>query len=92
MVLDVVGPAVEPPVLAGTLITPGVVDRRWHVSASWFSGNAMPPSFAAAKVIPDRPVQMFAARDPGQKAAVAKMVFDARKLAKPDDRGWWRLR
>ena len=45
----------------------------------------MPPSFAAAEVIPERPVRMFAARDPRQKAAAAKSVFEARKLAKPDD-------
>jgi hypothetical protein len=70
VVLDVIGPAVEPPALAGTLITPGAVDPRWHVVVSWFSGTAMPPSFAAAEVIPERPVRMFAARDPGQKLDV----------------------
>lgn len=83
--LDVVGPAVEPPELAGTLITPGAVDPRWHVGASWFSGIEMPPSFAGGEVIPERPVRMFAARDPGQKAAALKTVFEARKLMKPDD-------
>jgi hypothetical protein len=85
VVLDIVGPAVEPPKLAGTVIIPGAVDPRWHVNASWFAGTAMPPSFAAAEVIPERPIRMFAARDPGQKAAVLKMVFEARKAAKPDD-------
>ena len=45
----------------------------------------MPSSFAAAEVIPVRPVRMFAARDPGQKAAALRMEFEARKLAKPDD-------
>lgn len=85
VVLDVVGPAVEPPVLAGTLITPGAVDPLWHVSASWFSGTATPPSFAAAEVIPERPVCMFAARDPGQKVASIKALFEARKLVKSDD-------
>lgn len=85
VVLDVVGPAVEPPVLAGTLITHGAIDPRWHVSACWFSGSTLPPSFVAAEVIPERPVRMFAARDPGQKAAALREVFEARKLAKPDD-------
>lgn len=85
VVLDVVGPAVEPPVLTGTLITPGAVDPRWHVSASWFSGTAIPASFVAAEVIPERPVRMFSARDPGQKVAAIKALFEARKLAKPDD-------
>lgn len=85
VVLDVVGPAVAPPVLSGTLITPGAVDPRWHVSASWFAGTAMPPNFAAAEVIPERPVRMFAARDPGQKVAAIRSAFEARKLAKPDD-------
>lgn len=85
VVLDVVGPAVEPPVLAGTVITPGAIDPRWHVSASWFSGTAMLAIFAAAEVIPERPVRMFATRDPGQKVAAIRSAFDARKLAKPDD-------
>ncbi len=85
VVLDVVGPAVEPPVLAGTLITPGAIDPRWHVSASWFSGTAMPTSFAAAEVIPEQPVRMFATRDPGQKVAAIRSAFVARKLAKTDD-------
>ena len=85
VVLDIVGPAVEPPILAGTLIAPGAVDPRWHVSASWFSGTATPPSFAVAEVIPERPVRMFAARDPGQKVAAIKALFEARKLVKSDD-------
>lgn len=85
VVLYVVGPAVEPPVLAGTLITPGAVDSRWHVVVSWFSGKIVPPGFAAAEVIPERPVRMFSARDPGQKVAAIKVPFEARKLAKPDD-------
>jgi len=85
VVLDVVGPAVEPPMLAGTVITPGAIDPRWHVSASWFSGNVLPMGFAVSEVIPERPVRMFAARDPGQKAAAIRAVFEARKLAKPDD-------
>jgi len=83
--LDVVGPAIEPPTLAGALITPGAVDPRWHVSASWFSAIAMPPSFTAAEVIPERPVRMFAVKEPAQKVAALKALFDARKLAKPDD-------
>jgi hypothetical protein len=85
VVLDVVGPAVEPPVLTGPLITPGAVDPRWHVNVSWFSGTAMPPGFAAVEVIQERPVRMFAARDPAQKAGALRMVFEARKLARPDD-------
>jgi hypothetical protein len=85
VVLDVAGTTVEPPELAGTLITPGAIDPRWHVSACWFSGNTVPASLAVAEVIPERSVRMFAARDPGQKAAVLKMAFEARKLAKPDD-------
>jgi hypothetical protein len=85
VVLDIVGPAVEPPVFTGALITPGAVDPRWHVSACWFSGNALPASFVAAEVIPERPVRMFAARDPGQKVAAIRSAFEARKLAKPDD-------
>ena len=85
VVLDVVGPAVEPPVLTGTLITPGAVDPRWHVAACWFSGAAMPPSFTADEVIPERPVRVFAAKDPTQKVAAIRWAFEARKLAKPDD-------
>lgn len=85
VVLDVVGPAVEPPALAGTLITPGAVDPRWHANVSWFSGTAMPHGFAVTGVIPERPVRTFAARDPGQKVAALRIVFEARKLAKPDD-------
>jgi hypothetical protein len=85
VVLDIVGPAVEPPALAGTLITSGAVDPRWHVSASWFSGTAMPTSFVAAEVIPERPVRMFATKEPGQKVAAIRSAFEARKLAKPDD-------
>jgi len=85
VVLDVVGPALEPPALAGTLITPGAVDPRWHVAACWFSGTAMPSSFTADEVIPERPVRIFAAGDPSQKLTSAKARFEARKLAKPDD-------
>lgn len=85
VVLDVVGPAVEPPVLAGTVITPGAIDPRWHVSASWFAGTAMPASFLAAEVIQERPVQMFAVRDPRQKAAAPRIAFEARKVAKPNN-------
>jgi hypothetical protein len=85
VVLDVVGPAVEPPALASTLITPGAVDPRWHVGACWFSATAMPAAFAAAEVIPERPVRMFAAWDPGQKLTSLRARFEARKLAKPDD-------
>ena len=91
VVLDVVGPAVEPPALAGSLITPGAVDPRWHVVMSWFSGNVVPPGFAAAEVIPERPVRMFAARNLGQKVAVLKALFDARKMEKPDDPKLMRL-
>ncbi len=83
--LDVIGPAVEPPSLVGTLITPGAIDPRWHVSASWFSGTAMPASFVAAEVIPELPARMFAAKDPGMKAVALKMVFEAWRQAKPDD-------
>lgn len=85
MSLDVVGPAVQPPTLVGTVITPGAVDPRWHVNAAWFSGTTMPPEFAAAVVIPERPVRLFAARVPGQKVAAVRAAFEARKLAKPDD-------
>ena len=85
VVLDVVGPAVDPPVLTDTLIIPGAVDPRWHLVVSWFSGTAMPASFVAAEVIPERPVRMFAARDPAQKVAAIRSAFEARKLAKPDD-------
>lgn len=85
MVLGIVGPAVEPPALAGTLITPGAVDPRWHAGASWYSGTTMPASFEAAEVIPERPVRMFAADNPGQKVAAIRSAFEARKLAKPDD-------
>lgn len=85
VVLDVVGPAVEPSALAGTLITPGAIDPRWHVAVCWFSGTAMPSSFVAAEIIPERPVRMFAARDPGQKLTSTRARFEARKLAKPDD-------
>ena len=45
----------------------------------------MPAGFALAEVIPERPVRTFAARDPGQKVAALRIVFEARKLAKPDD-------
>ena len=85
VVLDIVGPAVEAPVFTGALITPGAVDPRWYVAACWFSGTAMPPDFAASEVIPERPVRMFAARDPQQKATAIKALFEARKLTKPDD-------
>ena len=34
VVLDVLGPAVEPPMLTGTVIKPGPVDARWHVNAA----------------------------------------------------------
>ena len=85
VVLEVVGPAVEPPVLAGTLITPGTVDPRWHVSASWFSGTNMPAGFNTSEIILERPTRMFAARDPAQKLVAIKALFDARRLVKPDD-------
>jgi len=85
VVLDIVGPAVEPPVLTSTRITPGAVDPRWHVNAAWFSDNAAPASFAAAEVIPERSVRMFAARDPGQKAVALRVVYEAWKMAKPED-------
>jgi hypothetical protein len=45
----------------------------------------MPASFAAAEMIPERPVRMFAARDPGQKVAGINALFEVRKVAKPDD-------
>lgn len=85
VLLDVVGPAVEPLVLTGTLITPGAVDWRWYVSASWFSSTAMPLGVAAAEVFQERPARMFAARDPRQSAAAVRLAFEARKLAKPAD-------
>ena len=85
VVLDVVGPAVEPPVFTGALITRGTVDPRWHVCASWFSGSAIPASFVATEVIPERPVRMFAARDSGQNVAAIRSAFEALKLAKPND-------
>ena len=85
IVLDVVGPAVDPPVLTGTVITQGDVDPRWHVVAAWFSGTATPPRFTADEVFPERPVRMFAVKDTRQKVAVLKALFDARKLAKPDN-------
>lgn len=85
VVLDIVGPAVEPPVLAGTTITLGAVDPRWHVAACWFSGTSVPTSFVAAEIIPERPVRMFAVRDPEQKVTAIRSAFEARKLAKPDD-------
>ena len=83
--LDVVGPAIEAPTLAGALITPGTVDPRWHVNAAWFSGTAIPAGFATAEVIPERPVRMFAVKEPAQKVATLKALFDGRKVAKPDD-------
>ena len=83
--LDVVGPAVDPPAFAGTLITQDAIDTRWHVNVSWFSGTAMPPSFAAAEVIPERLIRMFAATDPATKALAIRAAFEARRLAKPDD-------
>ncbi len=45
----------------------------------------MPAIFAAAEVNPERPLRMFAARDPGQKVAAIKTLFEARKLSKSDD-------
>ena len=44
----------------------------------------MPPGFAAAAVIPQRPVRMVAARDPGQKVAAIKAIFEPRKFSKLD--------
>lgn len=83
--LDVVGPAMDPPAFAGTLITQGAIDTRWHVNVSWFSGTAMPPSFAAAEVIPGRPIRMATATDRATKAVAIRAAFEARRLAKPDD-------
>lgn len=45
----------------------------------------MPSGFAAAEVIPERPVRISAASDLGQKVAAISTVFEARKLAKADD-------
>jgi hypothetical protein len=45
----------------------------------------MPPDFAMAEVIPEPPVRMFAAWCPGLKVPALRMVFEERKLAKPDD-------
>jgi len=83
--LDVVGPAIEAPTLAGALITPGAVDPRWHVSASWFAGTAIPASFEAAEVISERPLRTFADRDPGKKLMTIKARFEEQRLSKPDD-------
>ncbi len=69
----------------GTVLTPGAVDGRLHIIASWFSSAAVPPRYAAAEVILERPVRMFAAHDPMAKLAVVRAVFEARKLAKSDD-------
>lgn len=77
VVLDVVGPAVGPPMLTGTLITPGAVDPRWNVGACWFSGTEMPPSFSTNEVIPERPVRVFAAGDPRQKLTSVSTVRGA---------------
>jgi len=45
----------------------------------------MPAGFATAEVIPERPVRMFASRDPDQKLTSSRGRFEARKLAKPDN-------
>ena len=66
------------------MIMPSAVDLSWRVSAAWFSDNPMPPSFSAAEVVPERSVQMFAARDPAAKVAVVWAVVEARRLASPD--------
>ena len=87
VVLDVFGPAIAPLRLAGTLITPGAVDPRWHVNVSWYSGIGTPASFAVAEVIPERLVRMFAVRDPALKlvAVAIKAMFEVKELATADD-------
>ena len=41
--------------------------------------------YGKARLLLADEVGVFAAKDPGQKAAALRMVFEARKLAKPDD-------
>jgi hypothetical protein len=62
VVLDVVGPAVEPPSLSELLVLLGKVDLRWRVIVAWFSGTTLPEGFANAEVFPEQPVRMLAAR------------------------------
>ncbi len=83
--LDVIGPAAAPPTMVNGAIIPGAVDAGWHVNASWFSGTTIPAGFVAAEIIPERPIQMFAAEAPAQEVVAIRAAFEARKLAKPDD-------
>ena len=83
--LDVVGPALESPLLTGTLITPGAVDPRWHVVASWFSGITIPAVFAAAEILPEQPIRALADRDPVAKLTRIKARFDLTKAADRND-------
>lgn len=85
MALDVIGPAAAPSTMVyGANIT-GAIDSGWHVNASWFSGTTIPANFVAAEVIPERSIRMFAAKDPAQKVVAIKALFEARRLARPDD-------
>jgi hypothetical protein len=63
----------EPPAFTGTMIMPGAADMRWHIGACWFSGTAMPPSFATDEVIPERRVRLLAVIDARQKLLAITM-------------------
>jgi hypothetical protein len=45
-----------------------------RIDAPWLSGTVMPASFAAAEVIPERPVRRFDANDTGKRESRSNQV------------------
>lgn len=61
------------------------VATAWHADDLTIVAYAGTSALDTSGALPVRPVRMFTTRDPGQKAAAIKMLYEARKLAKSDD-------
>lgn len=58
IVLDVIGPSIDPPTMVDGVIVPGAIDARWHVNVARI-GVDLPASFVAATVTPATPRRGF---------------------------------
>lgn len=83
--MDVIGPAHQPPVWVDGRATPGAVDARWHVNLSRRASLALPAAIAAAEIIPEAPLRVFAARDSDAPLAAARARFRDVRTGAPND-------
>jgi hypothetical protein len=85
VVLDIIGPGVEPPQIVDGVAVPGDTSPGWYVNASWFTGATIPAEWTAAEVVPEAPLRMFAARDQAARADQFKADFAALKRRRAND-------